>query len=95
MRKSADWMTLWDDRLLEWAEAHDSVSAPDVKDTEYFKITRPHISRRLRKLADHGLLKELGNGVYVITDEGEAYLEGELNASELSEQTNGEDTAEV
>jgi len=85
-------MTLWDDRLLEWADSHDSVSAPDVKDTDYFRITRPHISRRLRKLADHGLLKDLGNGVYIITDEGEAYLEGDLDASTLEDQSaeNGE-----
>lgn len=89
MRKSASWMTLWDDRLLEWAETHDSVSASDVKDTVYFQISRSSISRRLKKLSEHGLLQHLGNGVYVITEQGEQYLRGELDANQL-EPVNGE-----
>jgi len=37
------------------------------------------------KLVNYGLLQHLGNGVYQITADGEAYLEGELDASELEE----------
>jgi hypothetical protein len=35
------------------------------------------------QLVDYGLLQHLGNGVYVITDIGEEYLEGELDAADL------------
>jgi hypothetical protein len=53
-------------------------------------------------LAENGLVKHLGNGVYVITDDGEAYLEGRLDtenwryidddadAVEATDPTNGE-----
>lgn len=88
-------MTVWDDRLLEYADEHDSISAAEVKDLKHIRISRSQISRRLRKLADHGLLNDLGNGVFVITDEGEAYLNEELDAAELDDLTeeNGEKSA--
>ncbi|WP_197075936.1 hypothetical protein [Halostagnicola sp. A56] len=38
-----------------------------------------NIARRCRKLSEKGLLKHLGNGVYIITDQGEAYLAGDLD----------------
>jgi len=75
MRRSAGWMTVWDDRLLEYAAENESVSAAAVKDLDVFRVSRSTISRRLKKLANHRLLLDLGNGVYVITDEGEAYPE--------------------
>jgi predicted transcriptional regulator len=34
-------------------------------------------------MVEHGLLQHLGNGVYVITDEGEQYLDGKLDTAEL------------
>lgn len=36
----------------------------------------------MKKLADHGLLTHVGNGAYVITEEGEAYLDEEYDAEE-------------
>jgi len=30
-------------------------------------------------LTENGLVKDLGNGVYIITDDGEAYLDGRLD----------------
>nr|WP_080508410.1 Lrp/AsnC family transcriptional regulator [Haloparvum sedimenti] len=89
MRKSAPWMTIWDDRILEIAQEEDSVRAPQLVDSGYIHISRSQISRRLRKLRDHGLLQDLGNGVYAITELGEEYLAGDLNAENLSE--NGEE----
>jgi DeoR/GlpR family transcriptional regulator of sugar metabolism len=86
-------MTVWDDRLLEYAAENESVSAAAVKDLDVFRVSRSTISRRLKKLANHRLLLDLGNGVYVITDEGEAYLNEELDADKLedhSENSNGE-----
>ena len=88
-------MTIWDDRILELARERDSVSPKELKDSGYFKISRQQISRRLGKLRDHGLLQDLGNGVYIITDRGEQYLDGEISTYEdeqglLSQGTRGD-----
>ncbi len=85
MRKSGSWMTIWDDRILEIASNEDSVRAPELEDSGYFPISRSQISRRLRTLKDHGMLKDLGGGVYMITELGESYLDGEVNADEIDE----------
>lgn len=82
MRKSGAWMTIWDDRILEIALKEDAVNASDLAKTEYFDVSRAQISNRLNVLADHGLLIRLGNGVYQITERGEDYLNGELDARE-------------
>lgn len=84
MRKSGSWMTIWDDRILEYIQKEDSGSPKKLAESGYVRVSKSHISRRLRKLAEHGLLTHLGNGVYVITEQGEAYLEGELDTSEDS-----------
>lgn len=84
-------MTIWDDRILEYIQEHESGSASELKDTDYFRVSRSQVSRRLRRLADHGMLRHLGNGVYIITEEGERYLRGDLDAETLeSSEENGE-----
>ncbi|MDS0253836.1 phage repressor protein [Haloarcula tradensis] len=45
-------------------------------------MSRTQIGRRMKKLAEHGLLTHVGNGAYVITEEGEAYLDEEYDAEE-------------
>ena len=78
-------MTIWDDRILEIIREEDSGSATELVNTKYIRVSRPHVSRRLKKLAEHGMLNHLGNGVYVITDIGEEYLDGEVDADELQD----------
>jgi len=95
MRKSASWMVLWDDRLLEIARAEGAVSPSTALESEYIHIGKSHISTRLSKLADHGLLNRLPNGVYTITAKGERYLDEELNAEELTEENGNGDTAQA
>jgi len=75
-------MVIWDDRILEIARNEDSVSPSKLADSDYVHISRQQISRRLQKLAEHGLLKPLGNGVYIITEKGEGYLDGEISTYE-------------
>ena len=82
MRQSGTWMTIWDDRILEYIQTEESGSPKELEESGYVRVSKSHISRRLRKLAEHGLLTHLGNGVYVITERGEAYLDGELDTSE-------------
>lgn len=93
MRKSAPWMTIWDDRILEVAQEKDSVRAPVLVECDHMHISRSQISRRLRKLREYGLLNDLGNGVYSITADGESYLNGDLNAEELQSEDNNNGTA--
>ena len=89
MRASADWMSIWDDRILEFISENNGGSVGEIADHELIRVSQPHVSRRCTVLAEHGLLRPLGNGVYMITEEGERYLAGELDAEELN-GANGE-----
>ncbi|GGN92840.1 PhiH1 repressor [Haloarcula pellucida] len=80
MRQSGSWMTIWDDRILEIIREEGNGSPKELEDRDEIRISKSSISRRLKKLADHDLLQPLANGVYIITDEGEAYLDGEYDA---------------
>lgn len=75
-------MTIWDDRILEIARNEDSVSPSKVAESEYVRVSRQHISTRMKKLAEHGLLQPLEHGVYIITERGERYLDGEISTYE-------------
>lgn len=77
-------MTIWDDRILEYMRDEESGTPTELAESGYVRVSRQHVSRRLRKLADHGLVRPLGNGVYIITDRGESYLEGEVDTAEGS-----------
>jgi len=80
MRRSAEWMVLCDERILEFLSEHDSGTPTEMKESGYVRWSRPYISQRAKKLAEEGLIQHLGNGVHIITDEGEAYLEEEYDA---------------
>lgn len=82
-------MSIWDDRILEYVSENDGASVGEIADHEHIRVSQPHISRRCKALATHGLLRPLGNGVYMITTEGQQYLDGELDAGELAEDKNG------
>jgi hypothetical protein len=92
MRASADWMSIWDDRILEFIHENDGGSVGEIADHELIRVSQPHVSRRCGVLAEHGLLRALGNGVYVITGDGIKYLNGELDAEEL--KTEGDENSE-
>lgn len=72
-------MTIWDDRILELARENDVVSPKKAKETGYFDISQEQISRRMRKLNDENLLQRVGRGIYIITERGEGYLDGEIS----------------
>lgn len=75
-RKSGDWMVLWDDRYLMILAKEGPQTPSALADREHIHVSAPHTSHRLLKLADHGLVESLGNGVYRITSEGRLYLVG-------------------
>lgn len=80
MRRSGEWMVLVDERILEFIREHDSGAPKEMADSGYVRYSRQYISRRCKELVEHGLLQHLGNGVYVITEEGEAYLDETYDA---------------
>jgi len=72
-------MTLVDDRILEYIREYGSGSPTEMKREGPIHYSRQQVHRRCKRLTEEGLLKHLGNGIYVITDEGTAYLDGELD----------------
>jgi predicted ArsR family transcriptional regulator len=80
IRKSGSWNSVWDDRILEVMDVDDEVRVGKIADRGDIHISRSQVSRRCKKLAEHGLVDSHGNGVYIITDKGRAYLEGRYDA---------------
>jgi len=80
MRYSGSWQSVWDDRILEIIAEEGPSSPKTIEETNIVHISRQHISNRLGTLADHGLLMRLPNGVYAMSEKGEAYLSGEYDA---------------
>lgn len=87
-------MTIWDDRILEYIRLEGSGTPKELNESGLVRVSTSHISRRLGKLADHGLLTHLGNGVYVITEDGEAYLDGNLDTGEGAQTGSMDSTAD-
>jgi len=72
-------MTIVDDRVLEYIRENEHGSPTEMMEEGPIRYSRAYIARRCKKLAEHGLLKPVGNGVYVITERGERYLDAELD----------------
>ena len=88
MRKSADWMAHADERILEFLDEHGNhqpsqIASRLVEIGAGMDYHPNYVGRRCRKLTEYGLLRNIGNGVYQITEDGGQYLAGELDASEL------------
>jgi len=77
-------MTIWDDRILEVIRSdNDQVGrVGELAKHEHIRISQSSVSRRCQKLADHGLLRRVGEGVYLLTERGEMYLDGEISTYE-------------
>ena len=75
-------MALVDDRVLEYLSEHESGSPAEMKREGPINYSRQYIDKRCKRLTEEGLSKHFGNGIYVITDDGEAYLDGRLDTQE-------------
>lgn len=85
MRLSAEWLTQPDERIMELLRDEGPLPVGQIGNHDRLHWNNEYIGRRTRLLADQGLVVNIGNGVYQITDDGEAYLEGDLDARELPE----------
>ena len=83
MRLSGDFMVICDERILEYLSEHKTGTPKQMADSGLVRFSRSYITQRAKVLLDHELVRHLGNGVYVLTDEGQQYLDGELDAAEL------------
>ncbi|QLG62858.1 type IV toxin-antitoxin system AbiEi family antitoxin domain-containing protein [Halorarum salinum] len=81
MRQPAEWMVPADDRILELIRENGNLTPGAIE--AFGGPVADHASRRAKELSRHGLLDQIHRGLYAITDEGLAYLDEELDASEL------------
>lgn len=82
LRHSGDWMNLIDDRILEYLDENEAASPIEMKKGGPIKYDRAYIGRRCKKLVDKGLIREISDATYMITDDGIAYLEGRLDTGD-------------
>lgn len=79
IRRPADWMQAADDRILEYLDSKGDGTPTSIIDDGGFDYHRKTVGRRLRLLSKAGLVERVGRGIYRITEDGERYLEGELD----------------
>jgi DNA-binding Lrp family transcriptional regulator len=77
-------MTIADERILEFLQEEGPHSPSKIQEDDRVQFSRTYINDRCKLLTEHGLTKNLGNGVYAITDKGESYLAGEADLREES-----------
>nr|WP_253184585.1 winged helix-turn-helix domain-containing protein [Natrialba sp. SSL1] len=81
MRQEAEWMVPSDDKILELVREYGNLTPTAIEDLD--GPSAGHARNRCPVLAEYGLLDRISRGLYGITEEGEAYLNEELDASEL------------
>lgn len=85
MRKPGAWMQLpTDERILEALSSSGMILSPVVIAKNIDK-SREEVTRRLSVLVDYEFVERNERGYYVISEPGEQYLKGELDASSLNE----------
>lgn len=75
-------MTQADERVLEFLREKDIIASPAVIAAN-IDYTGEYISRRCRKLTDAGLLQRVDASNYRLTELGEQFLEGDLDAEDI------------
>lgn len=84
VRPRVDWMAPTDDAVLELLDESGLILS-----TTIIAINLGYepnwISTRVTKLEDHGLIERIEEGKFEISDEGRAYLAGDLDEADLSE----------
>jgi DNA-binding IclR family transcriptional regulator len=81
-----------DDRILEVLRSSGLILTPSIIAYNIDK-SREEVSRRLSELIERDFAERVERGKYQISDDGVAYLDGELDAGKLDEEGNGEQPA--
>lgn len=86
MRKAGRWMTVVDDRVLEYLDEEEAGTPKEIRDDAGIPYTPEYVARRCRELADKGFIQKISAApTYRITERGVAYLSGEFDARTLDE----------
>jgi len=72
-----------DHRILEALE-HSGMELTPTVIARNIDYTRRYVNTRLGELVEKGFVEKLERGWYAITEEGCAYLDGEIDASKIS-----------
>lgn len=100
MRPRVSWMTGNDDSILEFLGENNVALAPRGLEInlqrEGVSISKRTIQRRVKKLHRKGLVEKVHEdaGYYAITEKGRKYLSGELDASDLEDDSDDEANGE-
>ncbi|WP_254527963.1 type IV toxin-antitoxin system AbiEi family antitoxin domain-containing protein [Natrinema gelatinilyticum] len=85
MRQDIEWMVPSDDKILELVREHGNLTPTAIED---LGCPSAGLARnRCPVLAKYGLLERISRGLYGITDDGQAYVNEELDASALESKT--------
>ena len=79
-------MTIADERILEFLSEEGPRQPKQIAHDERIMFSDQYIGQRCRTLASYGLVQNLGNGLYTITDAGQQYLDGGLDATTLNSE---------
>ena len=90
MHRQVNWMVAADVLILEFLHtARDRRGDPSIQTPHTISLntgySRQHISQRSKVLVEHGLVEQLDEGQYRLTDFGEQVLENEIELEELNE----------
>lgn len=88
MRKHADWMVPLDERIMEFLNETGNHPPSAIRDELAdagvdLDYSANYVNMRCRRLSEPSLLANVGGGTYSITDDGEAFLRGDLDAGTL------------
>ena len=81
VRQRAEWMRPVDERILETMRDEGNLTPRAV--AEFDVTSQSHASDRLSKLAKYGLVERISRGLYRLSDDGQLFLNEQLDASEL------------
>lgn len=88
MRSRVPWMTSADNRILEFLYEKDIVATPHVISAN-IDYSQQYVNERVRILAQNKLVEQTGGALYRITERGQAYLAGNLDAEDLPPKHEG------
>jgi len=79
-RKSGEWMTGVDDRILEYLYEKDPARPSEIARYDYIYCSPSYVGQRVRELNSHELVDVQNESIYQITKKGKAYLIGAYDA---------------
>lgn len=82
VRKSGEWMSGIDDRILEYLYEETPARPSDIARYDYVYCSSSYIGQRLRELREHNLVTVQEEPIYEITTKGSAYLIGAYDAED-------------